>query len=176
MEAITKLAACSTYYGMRQGAYESIITYKEHFNNAKKAYDDQKNPELVDKDVAMDFFRGLDDARYGSFKTDFQNQLTLQTIEQPENLNAMYLIANQWLKVHTETTSAGYGTTFVTTLDHQEKPKHGKKNEKNKKEESKKTEKDKETKGKDLNEIECFACGESGHYANRCPSRQKKDN
>jgi len=102
--------------------------------------------------------------------------LTLQTIEQPENLNAMYLIANQWLKVHTKTTSAGYGTTFVTTLDHQEKPKRGKKNEKNKKEESKKTEKDKETKGKDLNEIECFACGESGHYANRCPSRQKKDN
>jgi len=141
------------YYGMRQGAYESIITYKERFDNAKKAYEDQKNPELVDKDVAMDFFRGLDDARYGSFKTDFQNQLTLQTIEQPENLNAMYLIANQWLKVHTKTTSSGYGTTFVTTLDHQEKPKRGKKNEKSKREES-----------SQCNEAECF-------WAERCIAR-----
>jgi len=55
VEAIKKLAACSTYYHMRQGAYESIITYKEHFDNAKKAYDHQKNPKLGDKDVAMDF-------------------------------------------------------------------------------------------------------------------------
>ena len=79
--ATTNLAARSTYYSMRQGAYASIITYKERFDNAKKAYEDQDNPKLVDKDVAMDFFRGLDDTRYGSFKTDFQNQLTLKTIE-----------------------------------------------------------------------------------------------
>jgi len=41
--------------------------YKERFDNAKKAYEDQDNPELEDKDVAMDFFKGLDDARYGTF-------------------------------------------------------------------------------------------------------------
>jgi len=117
VEAVTKLVTRTTYYSMRQGAYESIITYKERFDNAKKAYEDQENPDLDDKDVAMDFFKGLDDARYGGFKTDFMNQLTLKTISPPENLNAMYLIANQWLKVNTKTTSSGYGTTFVTTLD-----------------------------------------------------------
>mmetsp|Transcript_8044 Transcript_8044/g.11715 ORF Transcript_8044/g.11715 Transcript_8044/m.11715 type:complete len:223 (+) Transcript_8044:1626-2294(+) len=44
VEAVTRLAAQDTYYGMRQGAYESIITYKERFDNAKKAYEDQDNP------------------------------------------------------------------------------------------------------------------------------------
>jgi len=72
VEAMTKLAAGSTYYGMCQGAYEFIITYKDPFDNTKKAFKkDQKNLELLDKDTAMDFFRSLYDARYGSFKTDF---------------------------------------------------------------------------------------------------------
>ena len=28
---------------------------------------------------------------------------------------------------------------------------------------------------KDMNKIECFACGEMGHYANKCPQRQSDD-
>ncbi len=40
---------------MRQGAYESIITYKKQFNNALKAYVDQGNPSMDQKDIAMDF-------------------------------------------------------------------------------------------------------------------------
>ena len=62
VEAVTKMAAWSTYQTMRQGAFESIITYKERFNAALKGYNDQKNPEMSEKDVAMDFFRGLDNA------------------------------------------------------------------------------------------------------------------
>ena len=122
---------------MWQGPYEFIITYKEWYDNAKKAYEDQKKPILVDKDVAIDIFRGVDDARYGTFKTDILNELTLKSIEQPEKLNAMYLLAYQWHKVNKKTTSSGYGTTFTMTLDYQEKPKKGKKQDKNKREESK---------------------------------------
>jgi len=62
VEAVTKLETCRTYYSMCQGAYESIITYRERFDNAKKAYEDQENPDLDDKNGAMDFFTGLDDA------------------------------------------------------------------------------------------------------------------
>ena len=43
VETITKLSARATYQQMRQGAYESIIVYKERFNNALKAYADQGN-------------------------------------------------------------------------------------------------------------------------------------
>ena len=53
------MAARSTYQTMWQGAYESIITYKEHFTTALKAYVDQKNPDMEDKDVTMDFLEDL---------------------------------------------------------------------------------------------------------------------
>ena len=70
VEAVTKMAARTTYQGMHQGAYESIIMYKEQFTVALKAYEDQGNPEMEDGDVVMDFFRGLDNARYSHFKTE----------------------------------------------------------------------------------------------------------
>jgi len=44
VEAVTKQAARSTYQTMRQGPFESIITYKERFTIALKAYNDQGNP------------------------------------------------------------------------------------------------------------------------------------
>ena len=34
----------------------------------------------------------------------------------------------------------------------------------------------KDKKDKDISEVECYACGEKGHYANKCPSRQPRDN
>jgi len=86
---------------MRQGPFESIITYKERFTAELKGYDDQDNPPMKDKDIGMDFFKGLDDNRYATFKTDLTNQMTLNATAQPDNLNAMYLLANQWLTTKT---------------------------------------------------------------------------
>jgi hypothetical protein len=43
---VTKMSARTTYKQMRQGLYESIIVYKESFNNALKAYVNQKNPYI----------------------------------------------------------------------------------------------------------------------------------
>ena len=56
-----------------------------------------------------------------------------------------------------------------------EKPKgerHGKKKGGKQQDGSKKDKSD--NKDKDLSNVECFACGENGHYANTCPSRQNK--
>mmetsp|Transcript_8146 Transcript_8146/g.11879 ORF Transcript_8146/g.11879 Transcript_8146/m.11879 type:complete len:557 (+) Transcript_8146:2397-4067(+) len=181
VEAMTRLAARSTYQTMRQGPFESIITYKERFNAALKGYKDQKNPDMDEKDIGMDFFKGLDDNRYATFKTDLTNQLTLKSIEQPENLNAMYLLANQWLTTKTKNPT-GTATTFTTTCDRQEPRKPNRNNNKNKRdkknnekqEKSESDEKQVEKKEKDLSHIECFACGENGHYANACPTRSNK--
>jgi hypothetical protein len=167
---VTKMAARSTYQTMRQGAYESIITYKERFTTALKAYVDQKNPNMEDQDVAMDFFRGLDNARYSQFKTEIMNGLTAGSIKQPDDLNAMYLLANQWLKTTTRNDPKGYATTFTTTLDNQERS-----NRRSKKHEKKNGDSEKkEKKDKDMSKIECYACGAMGHYANKCPSRQQR--
>jgi hypothetical protein len=48
---------------MHQGPYESIITYKEWFDIALKAYQDQENVEIIQPDIAMDFFDGLNNGR-----------------------------------------------------------------------------------------------------------------
>lgn len=166
---------------MRQGPFESIITYKERFTIALKAYKDQGNPEMDEKDIAMDFFRGLDNVRYASFKTEIMNGLTSKAIEQPESLNAMYLLANQWLKTTTKT-SMGYAMTFTTTLDYQEKsttPNRGKKDKKKRNNEersgSEKPSEKSEKKERDMSKVECYGCGENGHFANKCPSRQNNN-
>lgn len=145
---------------MRQGPYGSIIPYKERCDNAKKAYKDQGNPEMAEVDIAMDFFRGLDNNRNGNFKTKIMSDLTSKAIEQPANLNEMYLLANQLLQVKTMTNAMGFGTTFTTTLDCKEQPKKDKKGKQGKKDdESPKKEGKKE---KYMSKVDCYAYGETG--------------
>jgi hypothetical protein len=95
VKEITKLMARANYQMIRQGCYESIIAYKERFNFALKSYEDQGNKKLDPPDIAMDFFRGLDNARYSTFKTDYINGLTSKAIDPPKDLNEIYLLANQ---------------------------------------------------------------------------------
>ena len=83
---------------------------------ALKAYLDQKNTAIEEVDVAMDFFNGLDNGRYPSFKAEIINGLTAGSIKQPKDLNALYLLANQWLKT-TKSHPTGLATMFNTTLD-----------------------------------------------------------
>ena len=45
---------------------------------------------MDNKDIAMDFFNGLDNVRYVA--TETLNSLTAGTISQPENLNAMHFV------------------------------------------------------------------------------------
>jgi hypothetical protein len=71
---------------MKQGPYESIIAYRERFDEVLKAYQDQENPEIEDVDIAMDFFDGLDNARYAGFKVSILNGLTSGSVTQPETL------------------------------------------------------------------------------------------
>jgi hypothetical protein len=66
--AVIKKTARKEYQLMQQGPYESIITYKERFDVALRAYVEQENAELLEPDVAMDFFDGLDNGRYADFK------------------------------------------------------------------------------------------------------------
>ncbi len=115
VKEITKLTARANYQMIRQGGYETIIAYKERFNFALKSYEDQGNKKLDPEDIAMDFFRGLDNAWYSTFKTDYINGLTSKAINPPKDLNKIYLLANQWLK--TKATGTGYASTFATTLD-----------------------------------------------------------
>ncbi len=95
VKEVTKLTARANYQMIWQGGYESIIAFKECFNFELKAYEDQGNKKLGDPDIAMDFFQGLDNACYATFKTDYINGLTFMAIDPPKDLNKIYLLANQ---------------------------------------------------------------------------------
>jgi hypothetical protein len=54
--AVIKRNARKAYNNMKQGPYESIIAYRERFDEVLKAYQDQENPEIEHGNIAMDFF------------------------------------------------------------------------------------------------------------------------
>jgi hypothetical protein len=66
---VMKLAARTQLAATRQGMFESIISFKQRYNNVLKAYNDQKNLVMKPEDIAMDFFSELDNGRYAEFKT-----------------------------------------------------------------------------------------------------------
>lgn len=56
VESVTKqMAARMAHQQMRQGTYESIITYKECFNNTLKTFINQGKPSMGQKDIVTDF-------------------------------------------------------------------------------------------------------------------------
>jgi hypothetical protein len=125
--AIVKLEARNQLQNMRQGAFESIISYKQRYNNALKAYHDQGNPIKDGADQAMDFFHGLDNGRYADFKVQYLNGLQVKSIAAPTELNTIFDLANNWLKPKA-LTGGGYASTYATKADFVEKKKGGEKN------------------------------------------------
>ena len=116
VEAVVKLTARTQLASCRQGAYESIVTFKQRYNNALKSYHDQKNPRMSDEDIAMDFFIKLDNGRHAEFKTTHLNYLQMKGCNLPKDLNEMYTLASTHLKPKMAL-GGGIGSTFATTTD-----------------------------------------------------------
>jgi hypothetical protein len=117
---IVKLSTRQLYCSMRQGSFESIISYKERFNSALAAYKDQGNPNMQDEDIALDFFSGLDNARYADIKADFLNGLTGGAIEAPECFNCVgdhYIKDCPELKRNKSNNNSDYGGMAAITVE-----------------------------------------------------------
>jgi hypothetical protein len=175
--AVIKKTARKEYQLMHQGANESIITYKEWFNIALKAYQDPENAQLDEADVAMDFFDGLDNGHYAEFKKSNLNGMTAGSVTQPATLNEMYLLANQWLK-STGYAQSGLASTFIMKLDMPDLVKTpGKGRRRNVKMDKESEDKNAEEKPKpkqDMSKVKCFNCGKKGHIAPNCPEKNQK--
>jgi hypothetical protein len=128
--AVVKLEARNQLQSLRQGGFESIISYKQRYTNPLKAYHCQGNPEKDDSDQAMDFFHGLDNGRYAEFKVQYLNGLQAGSIVAPKDLNTMFTLANNWLKPKA-LAGGGYASTYATRVDNVEKKQEGKKDTKN---------------------------------------------
>jgi hypothetical protein len=173
--AIVKLEARNQLKNLKQGAFESIITYKKRYNDALKAYHDHGNPKKDGIEQAMDFFDGLDNGRYADFKVQYLNGLQIKTITAPTDLNTVFNLANNWLKPKA-LPGGGYASTYATKVEKVEKkstPKGETKNDAGKQQETVKTEGKVERERKPrTKKIECFICGDD-HYSTDCPHRKK---
>jgi hypothetical protein len=114
--AIVKLEARNQLKNLKQGAFESIITYKKRCNDAFKAYHVHENPTKDGAEQAMDFFDGLDNGRYANFKVQYLNSLQIKTITAPTDLNTVFNLANNWLKLKA-LPGGGYANTYATKVD-----------------------------------------------------------
>ena len=92
----------------------SIVTYKELFDHNYANYVEHGNAELDGPDQAMAFFQGLDPNRYNVI-----NRLNGGIMTQPENLNAMYRMAADYLVPSGSTTrhKSGSHAIFAVSAD-----------------------------------------------------------
>jgi hypothetical protein len=159
-----------------------VISYKQRYSNAIKAYHDQGNPTKDDADQAMDFFHGLGNGRYADFKVQYLNGLQVKSIKAPKDLNEIFTLANIWLKPKSRP-GGGYTSTYATRVDKVEKNREGGKQvgkgkldkdeaTKSQSENNTSDTKDRDGKPKPKKNIECFTCGKN-HYASNCPHRKK---
>jgi hypothetical protein len=142
--------------------------------------------DIPKEEQALDFFHGLDQARYAPFKTSMLNGWATKAFDPPSMVNDIYRIADAWVKP-TSKPDGGTTASYVTIEeDAKQKSKQDKKDKVERKKEKAKlaeaaalaTNGDAKQKGKsdqkvpkDLSHIQCFRCNESGHYSTStdCP-------
>jgi hypothetical protein len=180
VDEVRKLSARKAYQNIKQGAFETLAQYSERFRDTYRGYAETLQVPagqvaVEEKVQVMDFFHGLEQGKYGAFKTSMLNAWTTRAIAPPTSVNEIYKMAGSWVKTSTRT-DGGIASTFVT-IEEEARGKRTRGRNKNggPKNEPKTDKPDEEArKPKDLSHIECHRCHEMGHYANKCPQKKEQ--
>lgn len=165
------------YQVCAQSAYESIVRFKERFDDLLTNYVEHDNPELSQLDIAMDFYRALDNSRYAAFKTNLVNNINSGAIEQPANLNEMYTQAGSYLiptRGHQPQGGGTNRTAFATTSEG--RPSRGRRRDYGEQRERGPPHSGKDPFDDDrYANTDCWGCGELGHTLQHCPKVKKTE-
>jgi len=167
--------ARDVYASLRQGATESIASFKERFQHAVMGLDAVGEHVPDDATQAMDFLKWLDDARYASLKCDLYNAVALHGSERrPQSLTQAYAFASEYRvvvpgrdggasKLITASAFVAHGNATKKNAN----KKRGKEVEKESK--AGRDSKDKKA-SKDTKARGCFYCQDPGHKLKDCPA------
>jgi hypothetical protein len=100
--AVQELTVRKAYQNIKQGAFKTLAQYSERFHETCKGYK-ETGTTLAPVDIkeniqAMDFFHGLDQGRYGAFKTSMINGWSTKAFNPPATVNDIYRVAAPWVR------------------------------------------------------------------------------
>lgn len=157
---VTKAKVRCAYHNVVQSANESIVAFRERFDDALWLYNEFDNPKMNERDIAMDFLLKLDDARYLDFKIGLVNNVNKGLLQWPGTVNDIFQMAKNHIvsfKSHIDENSGCRMFDIIYADD----VRVGK-TEKNRAKSAKLV------KGENQKKVTCWECGEVGHYKAEC--------
>jgi hypothetical protein len=94
---VMTLAARKAYQNIKQGVFEGLSLYSERFHETYRAY---KATDSTNNN-------GLDNGRYGAFKTSMLNRWATKAVKPPKTANEIYRLAGSWVQQPTRTDGGG---------------------------------------------------------------------
>jgi hypothetical protein len=95
--AVKELAARKAYQNIKQGPFESLAQFSERFRDTYRGYKATGTAarpiDMEESEQDLDFFHGLDPARYGAFNTSMLNGWATKAFAPPQTINKIYRIA-----------------------------------------------------------------------------------
>lgn len=110
---VNKREAFQQYAATKQGGFETLYNYKEKFEFAYDKYVEMGNEKKDNADIALSFLYGLDSNKYGSFVAEIINDISEESIQQQENINEIFILANTRAVV-SRGCKHNHGATFLT--------------------------------------------------------------
>ena len=178
MVRLNKREQMARYSSLRQGDREYIASFKTRFDAQILASRGAGVADIDEETMAMDFIHKLDTKRYEKMLVHMRrNALCNGPDAYPPTLAAALRIASGWVDEGSSSVKSGVPGTdthsaFVTA-DLNLVTKSSK--DSSKKQSATASTDTTPSKKKSLGDIECFTCGEFGHYARDCKDRKSKD-
>ena len=142
---------------------KTTVEYKNEADTGKKTELAKNSTETWMSYLVL---RNSDSNKYGSLKRNFRTQYALNNDQYPRKINNMTDVLNshQW--------DATYNENKKKRKEEKEKSRQDSRSN-SLSQSDEKTEENSGTQHAQVKNIDCYCCGEKGHYASKCPLRDK---